>query len=108
MYLGAGYGSWYGPKIRPKELILGADWEIQNIRWTDWAQVHADGRGYYDSCAGALGPCVRFSGAIRASQVMEHHGHPYFATMKITRKHGQVIWLVMNTLRGSWVQRNRP
>jgi hypothetical protein len=106
MYLGAGYGSWYGPKLRPSELILGADWEIQNIRWTDWARSHADGQGHYVACAGALGPCVRFSGAIRVSQVLEHHGHPYFSVMKITRKHGRIISLVMDTRRGSWVQRN--
>jgi hypothetical protein len=108
MYLGAGYGSWYGPKVRPRELILGADWEIQNIRWTNWAQAHADGQGYYDACAGAFGPCARFPGAIQVSQVLEHHGHPYFAIMKITRKNGRAIWLVMNTRRGSWVQRNTP
>ena len=30
LYLGSMAGDWYGPTVRPGELLLGADWTISN------------------------------------------------------------------------------
>lgn len=108
IYLGIGDGPWYGPKVRPRALLLGADWTVTRIRWADWTQQHADGRGYYVACAGAGGPCDDFWAVIQVTHVREHHGARYFAIMKITGRHHRVEWLVMSTQQGSWFQRARP
>jgi hypothetical protein len=84
IYLGLGAGPWYGPKVRPRTLLLGADWTVTRIRWTDWTRQHADGRGYYVACRGAGGPCDDFWAVIRVTHVREHRGARYFAIMKIT------------------------
>lgn len=107
MYLGLGAGPWAGPKVRPSALLLGADWTVGKLRWTDWSRRHADGRGYYVACQGAGGPCDRFWAAIAANHVRDHDGSRHFAIMKITGRHQRVRWLVMNTKLGWWQQSDR-
>ncbi len=108
IYLGAMAGPWYGPSVRPRTMLLGADWTVGRIQWTDWTWRHADGRGYYVACQGAGGPCDNFWASIRVTHIQEHHGARYFAIMNITSGRGQVIRLVMNTELGWWQQRARP
>lgn len=108
IYLGAGAGPWAGPKVRPRTLLLGADWTLGKLRWTDWSLRHADGRGYYVACQGAAGPCDKFWATIAASDVRDHAGSRYFAVMKLTRRNGHIIWLVMNTKLGWWQKSGRP
>lgn len=105
LYLGAGAGPWSGPKIRPKTLFLGADWNILKLHWTTWNARRAGGRGFYDACAGPAGgpPCVKFWGTVTATRVQRHHGHKYFAIMKVVGTRRQVR-LVMNTKLGWWQQ----
>ena len=102
VYLGAMAGPWAGPKVRPRTLLLGADWTVEKLRWADWTQQHADGRGYVLDCQGGGGPCEHFWAAIRTWHVQEHHGARYFAIMTITGRHGHVTRLVMNTKLGWW------
>src|SRR5262249_9542661 len=47
VYLGLMAGEWYGPSIRPRVLYLGADWTINHLRWSQWGQRGATGRGFY-------------------------------------------------------------
>jgi hypothetical protein len=101
-------GHWAGPKVRPRALLLGADWTIAKIRWKHWTRRHADGRGYQYACQGAGGPCHNFWVRIRVWHVRKHHGRRYFAIMKMTHGHGKVTWLVMNTKLGWWDERKRP
>lgn len=116
VYLGGGDGPWVGPKVRPHALFLGADFSIMRLRWTDWKKQRADGRGHWIACQGAGGPCQRFWAVIRVTHVQKHHGACYFAIMKVTGKHGQVIngkhgrviWMVMDPRFGFWVQQNHP
>jgi len=56
LYLGSMAGDWYGPFVRPSELLLGADWTIGKLRWPVWNWRHAEGRGYWVACHGAGGP----------------------------------------------------
>src|SRR5207253_1325425 len=84
VYLGAGSGPWSGPKIRPRELLLGADFTIDRIRWKRWTRRHANGRGHLLACQGAGGPCVHFWGRLRVWHVRKHRGHRYFAILKMT------------------------
>jgi hypothetical protein len=100
-------GPWYGPSLYPSTLLLGAGWTVGKLRWTDWTRWHADGRGYVVACQGAGGPCDNFWATITASRVREHDASRYFAIMKITGRHQQVEWLVMNTKLGWW-QSGRP
>jgi len=108
VYLGLGAGPWYGPKVRPRALLLGADWTVARIRWTDWTRRHADGRGYEYACQGAGGPCDDFWATIRVTHVQERHGARYFAIMTITGRHEPVEWLAMITHFGGWQQLARP
>lgn len=107
VYLGAMDGPWHGPKVRPRALLLGADWTFARLRWRDWTSRHANGRGYWISCQSANGPCHNFWARVRVWRVQEHHDARYFARMKVTGRHGQVIRLVMSIKRGYWVQRKR-
>lgn len=107
LYLGSMAGDWYGPSVRPGELLPGADWSIGKLRWTVWNRRHADGRGYWVACQGAGGPCDMFWATIAASHVSEHDGGRYFAIMKVSGRHQRVEWLVMNKL-GWWQQSDRP
>jgi hypothetical protein len=106
--LGLMAGPWAGPAVRPSALLLGADWTVQRLRWTDWSRRHADGRGYYVACTGAHGPCDRFWAAIAASQVRDHDGRRYFAVMTITGRHQRIQWLTMNAKLGWWQRSGRP
>jgi hypothetical protein len=107
LYLGSMAGEWYGPSVRPSELLLGADWTISKLRWTVWNRREAEGRGYWVACGGAGGPCDMFWATIAASHVSEHDGSRYFAIMKVTGRHQQVQWLVMDKF-GCWQQSERP
>lgn len=97
-----GDAPWTGPRVRPRAVFLGADWNIEKLRWSDWTRRDADGRGFYRACAGADGPCISFWARIRVRQVREHHGRRYFALMKLTGRHGKVKWLHMSTSIGLW------
>lgn len=108
LYLGLMAGPWYGPVVRPRTLLLGADWSVGFLRWTQWSRWRADGRGLYGSCQGAGGPCDYFWATIAASHVRVHNGRRYFAVMKITGRHERVEWLVMNATMGSWQQSRGP
>jgi hypothetical protein len=101
-YLGAMAGQWAGPKIRPSYFDLGADWSIYLLKWADWTQGTADGHGIYIESAGAGCPCTRYWAAITLTHAKDHDGIRYFTTMKITGKHRQALWLVMNTSLGYW------
>jgi hypothetical protein len=105
VYLGLGDGPWTGPKVRPSALPLGADWNIEKVRWADWTQGHADGRGYLVSCASAGGPCQRYWTRIHAVRVQRHRGHRYFDVMELTHGHGRVSFLVMDR-EGAWTQQH--
>jgi hypothetical protein len=94
-------GSWYGPSVRPRTLDLGADWTINNLRWTNWGQQSAAGHGHYGECAGARGPCGYFQATVTVWRVRVHDGARYFATMRITGGHQKAQRLVMNKL-GIW------
>ena len=107
LYLGSMAGEWYGPVVRPRELLLGADWTIGKLRWTEWNRRDAQGRGYWVACAGAGGPCEMFWATIAASDVREHDGSWYFAIMKVTGGRQRVGWLVMNKF-GCWQQSDWP
>lgn len=48
-----------------------------------------------------------FWATIAASRVSEHDGSRYFAIMKVTGRHQQVEWLVMNKV-GWWQHSGRP
>jgi hypothetical protein len=107
LYLGSMAGEWYGPSVRPSELLLGADWTIGKLRWAVWNRRDAEGRGYWVACAGAGGPCDMFWADIAASHVSDHDGSRYFAVMKVTGRHHRVEWLVMNKF-GVWQSSDRP
>ena len=47
-------------------------------------------------------PTTKFWARIRLTQVRMHHGHRYFAIMKLTRGNGRVMWLAMDTSYGVW------
>lgn len=109
LYLGSMAGPWYdGPRVRPAALLLGADWTISELRWTDWSRLRADGRGYEVGCQGARGPCHRFWAVVAAAHVRVHAGSRHFAVMKVTGRRQRVMWLVMNTKLGWWQQSDRP
>jgi hypothetical protein len=102
VYLGLGAGPWYGPTVRPRDLYFGADWSFVRIRWTDWGRRHADGRGLYIESPDAGGPLTKYWARIRVTKVRKHHGHRYFAIMKLTRGNGRVLWLAMDNSYGVW------
>jgi hypothetical protein len=116
VYLGAMAGLWYGPSIRPVDLDLGADWSISNLRWSSWSQRRAYGHGSYVESPDAGRPITKFEAAVTVMHVQVHYGDRYFAIMKITGIHGQVIygkhqrvlWLDMNTHWGFWQDQARP
>jgi hypothetical protein len=101
-YLGGMAGPWYGPRIRPQILDLGADWDIVSLRWTRWTRGEAYGHGRYIESAGAGCPCTRYWAAVTLTDVRTHDGRPYFATMEVTGRHRKTLWLAMNTRLGWW------
>jgi len=102
-YLGAMAGPWGSPSVRPHTFLLGADYTISKMKWSSWTQHSATGHGSYLACAGAMGPCVKFSAGITLTVVKVHSGTRYFADMKITGKHRKAIYLVMSSKLGWWV-----
>jgi hypothetical protein len=105
VYLGAGAGPWAQPTVRPHQFLLGADYSIGPMHWTRWTQTTAVGHGRYLACAGASGPCTKFTATLTLTHVKVHRGTRYFATMKITGKHRKAAWLVMSASLGWWVRK---
>jgi len=95
-----GMAVWTGPRVRPHLLVLGADTEVSDLSWPRWNQTSAVGKGKFDACAGAAGPCVAYKATLTLTHVKSHAGTRYFATLKLTGKHHKTRWLTMRG--GSW------
>ncbi len=95
-----GMAIWSGPRVRPHELVLGADAAVTHLSWSHWSNSSAEGRGRYLACAGAAGPCVAYAATLTLTHVKKHSGTRYFATMKLAARHHKTRWLTMHG--GSW------
>jgi hypothetical protein len=98
-------GPWAGPQIRPRYFDLGADWSLVELTWTRWTDVEAYGHGRYIESASAACPCTRYWAAITLTDIRDHDGRAYFATMEIMGKHRKALRLVMNTKLGWWQEK---
>jgi hypothetical protein len=100
MYSGMGT-AWTNPARRPHSFVLGADFEVVKMSWSQWTNTGAFGRGHLVACAGAAGPCAKFVAGVTLSTVKTHDGTRYFASMKLTGKHRKTQRLKMHD--GSWL-----
>jgi|HubBroStandDraft_3_1064219.scaffolds.fasta_scaffold157758_2 hypothetical protein len=95
-----GMAIWFHPRVRPRELVLGADAAVTHLSWSHWNNSRAEGRGRYLACAGAAGPCVNDAATLTLTHVRKHSGTRYFATLKLALKHHKTRWLTMRG--GTW------
>jgi hypothetical protein len=95
-----GMAIWFHPRVRPRELVLGADAAVTGLSWSHWKNSSAEGRGKYLACSGAAGPCVAYPATLTLTHVKTHSGTRYFATLKLASKHHKTRWLTMHG--GSW------
>jgi hypothetical protein len=104
-YLGAMAGPWSGPQIRPPSFELGADWSLVGLKWAHWTDAGAYGHGRYVESASAACPCTRYWAAVTLTDLRNHDGRAYFATMVITARHRKALRLVVNTRLGWWQEK---
>jgi hypothetical protein len=95
-----GMAIWSAPSVRPHTLGLGADTEVSRLSWTHWNNSSAVGHGRFVACAGADGPCLKYTATLRLTHVKIHRGTRYFATLRLTGRHHKTLWLVMRS--GTW------
>jgi hypothetical protein len=84
-------GVWSGPRVKPSYIVFGADTEVNKLHWTHWTTRSAFASGQWLACAGALGPCEKWTGKVSLTRVAAHKGTRYFSWLVITAKHHRTI-----------------
>ena len=84
-------GVWSGPRVKPSYIVFGADTEVNKLHWTHWTTRSAFASGQWLACAGALGPCEKWTGNVSLTRVAAHKGTRYFSWLVITAKHHRTI-----------------
>jgi hypothetical protein len=93
--------TWAAPKVKPGAIVFGADTEADQLHWTHWTTRSAFASGQWWACAGAQGPCQKWSGDVALTRVASHHGTKYFSWLVITAKHHKTI-TYKYTATGQW------
>jgi hypothetical protein len=92
---------WSGPRVEPSYIVFGADTEVNKLHWTHWTTRSAFASGQWWACAGALGPCEKWTGKVSLTRVAAHKGTRYFSWLVITAKHHRTI-VYKYTSTGRW------
>jgi hypothetical protein len=94
---------WGCPAVKPGELVFGAHYGVEGMRWSLWSKT-AHGSGHYFAGFNVRNgkPLRSYHASVTAYDIKTHNGRRYFDKLKITASGHPTHWLHVAS-SGLWV-----